>query len=75
VLAPAGIVMLVIVRLAIAGALLTSVTLTPPPGAGHSRMIVPVTGFEPTTGFGLSVNDSITGGRTLTGMLTLMAYR
>ena len=40
----------------VTGSLLDSVTTVPPAGAGEDRMIVPVTGFPPTTVGALKVN-------------------
>src|ERR687883_1857474 len=56
-LCPAGMVMLRTVGLATARLLLVRLTTVPLAPAGHGKATVPVTLFEPTTGFGFSVRD------------------
>jgi hypothetical protein len=69
----AGMLMLLAVGAATAGLLLDKVTLMPLAGAAHSSVTVPVTGFGPTTGFGLKASDCTPMGRTLRAALLVVA--
>ena len=70
---PAGIVILLAVGVATAVLLLRSATAMPVAGAAHSSVTVPVTGFGPTTGFGVRLTDRTPMRRTVSAALFVTA--